>query len=156
MAAQQTPTILDAILRHRILVLDGAMGTMVQRHGLGEADFRGDRFAAHPRDLKGDNDLLVLTRPDVISGIHDAYLEAGADIIETNTFNGTAIAQADYGLEARRVRAQRGGGAPGARGRAGLDGEDAGPAAVRGRRDRARPTARCRSRPTWTTRRSAR
>ena len=64
-----------------------------------EADFRGERFAAHPRDLKGDNDLLVLTRPDVISGIHHAYLEAGADIIETSTFNGTAIAQADYGLE---------------------------------------------------------
>ena len=99
MAAQQTTEILDAILHDRILVLDGAMGTMVQRHGLGEADFRGERFAAHPRDLKGDNDLLVLTRPDVISGIHHAYLEAGADIIETSTFNGTAIAQADYGLE---------------------------------------------------------
>ncbi|HSP89634.1 MAG TPA: homocysteine S-methyltransferase family protein, partial [Vicinamibacterales bacterium] len=99
MAAQQTIEKLDAILRDRILVLDGAMGTMVQRHGLGEADFRGERFAAHPRDLKGDNDLLVLTRPDVISGIHHAYLEAGADIIETSTFNGTAIAQADYGLE---------------------------------------------------------
>ncbi len=91
--------ILDAALRERILVLDGAMGTMVQRHGLAEADFRGERFAAHSRDLKGDNDLLVLTRPDVISGIHHAYLEAGADIIETSTFNGTAIAQADYGLE---------------------------------------------------------
>ncbi len=90
---------LDAALRERILVLDGAMGTMVQRHGLAEADFRGERFAAHSRDLKGDNDLLVLTRPDVISGIHHAYLEAGADIIETSTFNGTAIAQADYGLE---------------------------------------------------------
>ena len=99
MAAQQTLEILDAILHDRILVLDGAMGTMVQRHSLGEADFRGERFAAHPRDLKGDNDLLVLTRPDVISGIHHAYLEAGADIIETSTFNGTAIAQADYGLE---------------------------------------------------------
>jgi len=90
---------LDAILRERILVLDGAMGTMVQRHGLDEADFRGQRFAAHPSDLKGDNDLLVLTRPDVITGIHHAYLEAGADIIETCTFNATSIAQADYGLE---------------------------------------------------------
>src|SRR5512139_427686 len=95
----RTSEVLDAILRDRILVLDGAMGTMVQRHGLTEADFRGERFAGHPRDLKGDNDLLVLTRPDVISGIHHAYLEAGADIIETSTFNGTAIAQADYGLE---------------------------------------------------------
>jgi 5-methyltetrahydrofolate--homocysteine methyltransferase len=99
MAEQRTRDVLDSILRRRILVLDGAMGTMVQRHGLTEADFRGQRFAAHPRDLKGDNDLLVLTRPDVISGIHHAYLEAGADIIETSTFNGTAIAQADYGLE---------------------------------------------------------
>ena len=99
MADPRTPEILDALLRDRILVLDGAMGTMVQRHGLTEADFRGERFAGHPRDLKGDNDLLVLTRPDVIGGIHHAYLEAGADIIETSTFNGTAIAQADYGLE---------------------------------------------------------
>ena len=91
---------LDAALRERILILDGAMGTMIQRRGLGEADFRGERFAGHGRDLAGDNDLLVLTRPDVIEAIHDEYLEAGADIIETNTFNGTAIAQADYGLEA--------------------------------------------------------
>jgi 5-methyltetrahydrofolate--homocysteine methyltransferase len=99
MSDERTAERLDALLRDRILVLDGAMGTMVQRHGLAEADFRGQRFASHPRDLKGDNDLLVLTRPDVISGIHHAYLEAGADIIETSTFNGTAIAQADYGLE---------------------------------------------------------
>jgi 5-methyltetrahydrofolate--homocysteine methyltransferase len=91
---------LESILRERPLILDGAMGTMVQRHGLTEADFRGRRFAGHGRDLKGNNDLLVLTQPDVISGIHHAYLEAGADIIETSTFNGTAIAQADYGLEA--------------------------------------------------------
>jgi 5-methyltetrahydrofolate--homocysteine methyltransferase len=91
---------LNALLARRILVLDGAMGTMIQRHELGEADFRGDRFADHPRDLKGDNDLLSLTRPDVILGIHRQYLEAGADIIETNTFNGTAVAQADYGMEA--------------------------------------------------------
>ena len=92
-------SVLHAALARRILILDGAMGTMIQRRGLGEADFRGERFAAHPRDLKGDNDLLVLTRPDVIEAIHDDYLAAGADIIETNTFNGTAIVQADYGLE---------------------------------------------------------
>ena len=115
MAEQRTRDVLDSILRDRILVLDGAMGTMVQRHGLTEADFRGQRFAAHPRDLKGDNDLLVLTRPDVISGIHHAYLEAGADIIETSTFNGTAIAQADYGLEAVVYEHQRRGRAPGVR-----------------------------------------
>src|SRR5690242_18781541 len=90
---------LSALLRERILVLDGAMGTMVQRHALDEAAFRGERFARHGRDLKGDNDILVLTRPDVIRGIHDAYLEAGADVIETSTFSATAIAQADYGLE---------------------------------------------------------
>ncbi len=86
--------------RNRILVLDGAMGTMIQRHNLSEADFRGARFASHAHDLRGDNDLLVLTRPDVVRGVHDAYLAAGADIIETNTFNSTAISQADYGLEA--------------------------------------------------------
>ncbi|PYR55053.1 MAG: methionine synthase, partial [Acidobacteria bacterium] len=90
---------LDNLLSQRILVLDGAMGTMIQRHKLSEAGFRGERFARHPRDLKGDNDLLVLTRPDAIREIHDQYLEAGADIIETNTFNSTAVAQADYGLE---------------------------------------------------------
>ena len=90
---------LDALLAKRILVLDGAMGTMIQRHRLTEADFRGDRFGAHPRDLKGDNDLLVLTRPDVISEIHQQYLEAGADIIETNTFSSTAVSQSDYALE---------------------------------------------------------
>ena len=90
---------LDALLATRILVLDGAMGTMVQRHQLTEADFRGDRFRDHPKDLCGNNDVLVLTRPDVIAGIHRQYLEAGADIIETNTFSGTAIAQGDYALE---------------------------------------------------------
>ncbi|MFM2160582.1 MAG: hypothetical protein RLZZ383_94 [Pseudomonadota bacterium] len=92
-----------AALRHaftqRILVLDGAMGTMVQRHTLTEADFRGARFSDHRHDLKGNNDLLVLTRPDVIAGIHRAYLDAGADLVETNTFNANAISQADYGLE---------------------------------------------------------
>src|SRR5215216_1943535 len=90
---------LRQLLEHRILVLDGAMGTMIQRHKLTEADFRGSRFADHPRDLKGNSDVLVLTRPDVIGGIHREYLAAGADIIETNTFSGTAVAQADYALE---------------------------------------------------------
>src|SRR5882672_11757023 len=90
---------LDDLLSRRILVLDGAMGTMIQRYQLTEADFRGGRFASHPHDLRGDNDLLVLTRPDAILEIHHQYLEAGADIIETNTFNGTAVSQADYGLE---------------------------------------------------------
>jgi 5-methyltetrahydrofolate--homocysteine methyltransferase len=94
-----TKAALDRLLRERILILDGAMGTMVQRHKLTEADFRGTRFADHPHDLKGNNDVLVLTRPDVIEQIHHQYLEAGADIIETNTFSGTSVAQADYGLE---------------------------------------------------------
>jgi 5-methyltetrahydrofolate--homocysteine methyltransferase len=88
-----------AALESRILILDGAMGTMIQGYGLQEADFRGPRFVEHPKDLKGDNDLLSLTRPDVIRAIHREYLEAGADIIETNTFNSTSISQADYGLE---------------------------------------------------------
>ncbi len=85
--------------KKKILVLDGAMGTMIQRYKLQEADFRGDRFANHPMDLMGNNDLLSLTRPDIIEAIHKEYLEAGADIVETNTFSGTVIAQADYGLE---------------------------------------------------------
>ena len=90
---------LETLLGERILVMDGAMGTMIQRHALDEAAFRGERFVDHPRELQGDNDLLALTRPDVISGIHHAYLEAGSDIIETNTFSGTSIAQSDYALE---------------------------------------------------------
>ena len=92
------PTSLEQALLSRILVLDGAMGTMIQAEGLQEADYRGERFADHPYDLKGNNDLLSLTRPDVIAGIHRSYLDAGADIIETNTFNGTSIAQDDYKL----------------------------------------------------------
>ena len=87
------------LLAQRILILDGAMGTMVQRHQLGEADYRGERFRDHGKDLKGNNDILLLTRPDVIGGIHEAYLAAGADILETNTFNATRISQAEYGLE---------------------------------------------------------
>jgi 5-methyltetrahydrofolate--homocysteine methyltransferase len=98
MATDTRPT-LEAALARRILVLDGAMGTMVQRLGLTEADFRGDRFTAHPRDLRGNNDLLVLTRPDAVAGIHAQYLAAGADIIETNTFSANAVSQADYALE---------------------------------------------------------
>ncbi len=94
-----TDSILRELLSRRIVVLDGAMGTLIQRRRLSESDFRGARFAAHPRDLKGDNDLLVLTRPDVIRDVHDAYFEAGADLVETNTFNSTGIVQADYGLE---------------------------------------------------------
>ena len=90
---------LERLLASRILVLDGAMGTMIQRCGLSEADFRGERFRDHTHDLRGDNDLLVLTRPDVVERIHHEYLEAGADIIETNTFNSTSVSQADYGLE---------------------------------------------------------
>ena len=90
---------LTALLQQRILILDGAMGTMIQRHGLQEADYRGERFAGHAHDLKGNNDLLLLTRPDIIRGIHAEYLAAGADILETNTFNATAISQADYKLE---------------------------------------------------------
>lgn len=91
---------LPGILRQRIAVLDGAMGTMIQRYKLSEADFRGERFRDHPRDLKGNNDLLQLTRPDVIREIHEQYLAAGADIIETNTFGATSVAQEDYGLGA--------------------------------------------------------
>lgn len=91
---------LAEIAARRVLMLDGAMGTMIQRAGLEEGDFRSDRFAEWPSDLRGNNDLLVLTRPDVIAEIHRAYLDAGADIIETNTFNATRISQADYGMEA--------------------------------------------------------
>ena len=91
-------SILEAV-KERILVLDGAMGTMIQRYNLTEDDFRGDRFLDSDVELKGNNDLLSLTRPDIISEIHFKYLEVGADIIETNTFSGTSIAQSDYGLE---------------------------------------------------------
>ena len=90
---------LPGLLRQRILLLDGAMGTMIQRHSPGESDYRGERFADWPSDLKGNNDLLALTQPAMIRGIHEAYLEAGADIIETNTFNATRVAMADYAME---------------------------------------------------------
>jgi len=90
---------LRRLIEKRILVLDGAMGTMIQRHDLQEADFRGERFKDHSFSLKGNNDLLSLTRPDIIKSIHASYFEAGADIAETNTFSSTFIAQADYHLE---------------------------------------------------------
>ena len=83
----------------RILIIDGAMGTMIQRYKLGEADYRGVRFAGHEKDVKGNNDLLVLTQPKIIAEIHDAYFAAGADIIETNTFNAQRISMADYAME---------------------------------------------------------
>jgi 5-methyltetrahydrofolate--homocysteine methyltransferase len=91
---------LRTLLAERILVIEGPKGTMIQARGLGEADFRGARFASHPRDLRGDNEALLLTRPDVIEEIHDAFLAAGADITATGTFGATRVAQADYGLEA--------------------------------------------------------
>src|SRR3990172_2987464 len=90
---------LEASLAERILVLDGAYGTAIQARGLIEEDYRGERFRDHPRDVTGDPDLLNLTRPDVVQDIHRGYLEAGADIVTTNTFTATSIAQADYGLE---------------------------------------------------------
>ncbi len=99
MSQSDTFTALRHAAQNKILVLDGAMGTMIQQHKFSEADFRGERFADFPRDLRGNNDLLVLTQPDAIRAIHFAYCEAGADIIATNTFSSTRIAQADYGME---------------------------------------------------------
>jgi 5-methyltetrahydrofolate--homocysteine methyltransferase len=90
---------LEEAAEERILILDGAMGTMIQRYKLDEAGYRGTRFKDHPSDLKGNNDLLVLTQPQIIKEIHEAYLEAGADMVETNTFNAQSISQSDYGLE---------------------------------------------------------
>ena len=87
-------------LKERILIIDGAMGTMIQQHKLEEKDYRGDRFKNWHRDVKGNNDLLSISQPQIIEGIHRQYLEAGADIIETNTFSSTVIAQADYDMQA--------------------------------------------------------
>jgi 5-methyltetrahydrofolate--homocysteine methyltransferase len=104
MTTTDKTTLLQRLLRERILILDGAMGTMIQARKLGETDFRGAAacgLGGHAHDLKGDNDLLALTQPDVVAAIHNAFLEAGADIIETNTFNATSIAQADYRLEGK-------------------------------------------------------
>src|SRR5882724_13340555 len=94
-----TAALIRAAAAKRILVLDGAMGTMIQTLRLSEAEFRGARFADWPRDLRGNNDLLILTQPEAIRAFHLDYLRAGADIVETNTFSSTAIAQADYGME---------------------------------------------------------
>ena len=88
------------ILKERILIIDGAMGTMIQRHKLEEEDYRGERFKDWHTDVKGNNDLLSITQPQIIQNIHELYLEAGADIIETNTFSSTTIAQADYDMQA--------------------------------------------------------
>lgn len=90
--------IIEAI-KHKILILDGAMGTMLQRYNFSEEDFRGERFKDYPSSLKGNNDLLSLTQPKAIADIHRQYFEAGADIVETNTFSGTTIAMADYNME---------------------------------------------------------
>src|SRR5258706_875768 len=91
--------LLKQAVRNRILVLDGAMGTMLQRYNLSEKDYRGERFADWPSDLKGNHDLLNLSRPDVVEQIHREYFLAGADIIETNTFNANAVSQSDYGTQ---------------------------------------------------------
>ena len=91
--------LLERLLAQRILVLDGAMGTMIQTYGLGEREYRGERFADWPRELRGHSDLLTLTQPDIIRAIHSAYLEAGADIIETNSFTSNSTSLADYGME---------------------------------------------------------
>jgi len=99
MSSETRHTQLAEIARQRIVVLDGAMGTMIQRYRLSEDDYRGPRFRSHPKDLRGNNELLVLTRPDVIEEIHRQYLDAGADLIETNTFSANAVSQSDYGLE---------------------------------------------------------
>ncbi len=146
---EERAALLAPLLAQRILVIDGAMGTLIQSYQLDEAGFRGGsakerrgrgrrhRFRDHPRDLRGNNDLLSLTQPGIVRAIHDAYLEAGADIIETNTFNATRIAQADYALEpfvremnaaAARIAREAADAAEAARAR---------PAAVRRRRPRA-------------------
>jgi 5-methyltetrahydrofolate--homocysteine methyltransferase len=96
--------VLPGLLRERILVLDGAMGTMLQAYGFSEADFRGDRFRDHPRDLRGNSDLLCLTQPEAVTAIHEGYLAAGAEILSTNSFTATRIAQADYGFDPATVR----------------------------------------------------
>jgi 5-methyltetrahydrofolate--homocysteine methyltransferase len=95
----ESDTLLRTLFQNRIALLDGAMGTMIQRHPLTEEDFRGERFKDHGHDLKGNNDILSITRPDIIKGIHRAYFEAGSDIVETNTFSTTTVSQADYALE---------------------------------------------------------
>ena len=100
MSQPDKTAVLESLLAERILLMDGAMGTMIQDYRLAEEDYRGQRFADHPTDVKGNNDLLNLSQPEIVRDIHTAFLDAGADILETNTFNSTAISQADYGLEA--------------------------------------------------------
>ena len=107
MTARLTPQQFRQLLEKRILILDGAMGTMIQQHRLQEADYRGSEFANWPCDVKGNNDLLVLTQPDLIADIHRQYLLAGADIVETNSFNATSIAMADYQMESLSARINR-------------------------------------------------
>jgi 5-methyltetrahydrofolate--homocysteine methyltransferase len=99
MTRKSSALALEKAAAQRILIIDGAMGTMIQRHKLTEEDYRGERFKDWPRDVKGNNDLLVLTQPTIIQDIHEQYLEAGADIVETNTFNAQVISMADYGME---------------------------------------------------------
>jgi 5-methyltetrahydrofolate--homocysteine methyltransferase len=99
MTRTQRIAALKASAKERVLILDGSWGVMIQKQGLAEADYRGERFQDHPGQLKGDNDLLCLTRPDIIADLHDQYFAAGADISETNTFSATSIGQAEYGLE---------------------------------------------------------
>lgn len=107
MTARLNPQQFRQLLEKRILILDGAMGTMIQQHRLQEADYRGSEFANWPCDVKGNNDLLVLTQPDLIADIHRQYLLAGADIVETNSFNATSIAMADYQMESLSARINR-------------------------------------------------
>jgi 5-methyltetrahydrofolate--homocysteine methyltransferase len=90
---------LEELAKEKVLILDGAMGTMIQRYNLTESDYRGDRFADWPSPLQGNNDLISLSQPDILKAIHKAYLEAGADLLETNTFNSNAISMADYHME---------------------------------------------------------
>ncbi len=99
MSTNKIRAALDEIAAKRILIIDGAMGTMIQKHTLGEGHYRGARFQDHSKDVKGNNDLLVLTQPDIIEKIHGEYLRGGADIIETNTFNAQRISMADYHME---------------------------------------------------------
>jgi 5-methyltetrahydrofolate--homocysteine methyltransferase len=94
------------LFTQRILIIDGAMGTMLQKHTLSEADFRGERFADHSKSLMGNNDLLVLTRPDIVREVHEAFLEAGADIVETNSFSAQAISQGRLRTRTSRTRAK--------------------------------------------------
>ncbi len=105
-------TAIEHLLKERILILDGAMGTMIQAHRLDEAAFRGERFKDWPKDLKGHNDLLNITQPQIVEAIHRQYLEAGADIIETNTFNSQAVSLADYRMEGLAYELSTAGAAP--------------------------------------------